>query len=230
MNEFEVEPLPGVVLSDEDMQGLPLLSFHLVVIVEPDPDSYLLIPEDTEKFGYYLHDKFIDFDKELDLDSPISSHPLFQQDRESTEFIWLKYQDELVNIFTNFAAHAFTKVQFLLSNGEDSESLGYYLKGIYADHPDWRVAIIGASFEDEVIYFANYVKTMGFSTTVLTRYCMSKQAFINLDNFIGYQTWLRRAGHNEDTPYTSLLDDWLQEHGIDLDDDEIDIDENTVGE
>lgn len=230
MTEFVVEPLPGVILSDEDMQGLPLLSFHLGVIVEPDPESYLLIPGDSEFFGPYLHDKFIEFEKELDLDSPIASHPLFQQDRDSTEFVWLKYQDESVNVFTKFANHAFTTVQFLLFNGKDSESFGYYLKGIYADHPDWRVAIIGASFEDEVIYFANCVQNMGFSTTVLTRYCMSKQAFIDIDKYIDYQTWLRHAGHDESTPYTSPLDDWLREQGIDLNDDEDDADENNDGE
>jgi len=68
--------------------------------------------------------------------------------------------------------------------------MGYYLKGIAQEHPDWKVAVVGAMLEEDVIRVSNFVDQIGLSTTVLTRYCLTRDHFVNLDALDSYQSWL----------------------------------------
>ncbi len=227
MAEFIVNPHPEVILSDADERQLPLTSFHLVVIVEADPESYMPLPGDIEKLGEVLYNFFVPFEAEIDPENPVANpdkHPL---DVDKTIFIWLRYDDENVNYFSNFAEAAFTKVNFTLNDYEDFEQLEYYLKGVIAEHPDWRAGIIGAMFEDEVIGVANLLQRTGFATTVLMRYCLSNQVFINLDNLSDYVQWVRLAGREQGDPFHSWFDEWIEDHGIEIDSE---IDEDELGE
>ena len=45
-------------------------------------------------------------------------------------------------------------------------------------------------FEDDVIRIANFISEFGFSTTVLARQCVSRNAFVNLDELSIYKAWL----------------------------------------
>lgn len=220
MNNNIVEPLPGVIVTDDDEKALPLRSFHLIVIVEPDPESYLLPPGDLEKFGQYLYEKYELFDIELDPDNPLSIPSTFIDDIEETAVIWLRYSDDFTNLFSKFADMPYTKANFILWDASDMRHFEYYLKGIKEQHPAWRVAVIGAVFEDEVMQIANIISNNGFTTHVLTRYCISNQIFINLDNLIELEQWTRTAGRKEGKEYHSWLDDWLQERGITLEEED----------
>lgn len=42
MTNFMFPSLQGVTISDADPTALPVTFFHIVVIVEPDPESYML--------------------------------------------------------------------------------------------------------------------------------------------------------------------------------------------
>jgi hypothetical protein len=72
----------------------------------------------------------------------------------------------------------------LWSSYEVLEQLGFYLRGVASEHPDWRVAVVGATLEEDVILVANAVQKTGLSTTVVTRYCLSKQLFVDLEEAV----------------------------------------------
>jgi hypothetical protein len=222
MTEFMTPPLEGVTISAADENALPITFFHIVVIVEPDPESYMQPSDDVEKLGEVIYDLYARFRVDADPENPAvkpESHP---SDVGETFYLWLRNVDEEVNYFQSFAETAFVKVSFNLYDSEDTEHLEYYLNGLKMRHSNWRVAVIGAMYEDEVIRIANLFQSSGFSTTVLTRYCLSNQVFVNLDNLIEHAQWVRNAGRKEDEPFRSWLDDWLEEHGGDADDEDDD--------
>jgi hypothetical protein len=105
-------------------------------------------------------------------------------------------------------------VSFHPDDARDIEHLYYYLRGLFVEHPDWQVAVIGAMYEDDVMRVANLLTQMGFNTTVLTRYCLSNQTFINLDHLWDHLSWVGTAGLKEGEPYRSWLEDWMEEHGM----------------
>jgi hypothetical protein len=82
------------------------------------------------------------------------------------------------------AASEFASVTFGYGGVEDDffTELGHYLQGLYAAHSEFRVAVVGAMVENEVLEVANLSSKIGFATTILTRYCFSKEAFVNLDD------------------------------------------------
>ena len=227
MTNFIVEPQPGIILSDSDENELPLFSFHLVVIVETDPESYMLPPDDIGRLGEFVYGLFTRFDAETDPDLRSKGELKYPRDVDETIFIWLKYEDSNDNYFDSFAEAGFSRVQFRLVDSEDTEQFEYYLKGVYSVHPDWRVALFGAMFEDEVIGTANVVQTIGFSTTVMTRYCLSNKVFLDLDNLPDYDQWALTAGKGVVERFRSWVENWMDEHGGNLpDDDEEDPDQD----
>lgn len=220
MTEFQVPPTEGIIISDEDAQLLPLIAFHLVIIVEPDPESYMPAPQDLKSLGYIIYQMYERFETEIDPENPGAVNWAVPDDIDDTTFIWFRHYDEDVTYFKSFAETGFARGSFHFGDLDDTEHLLFYLKGVAAENPDWRVAVIGAVFEDEVIKVANIIKQVGFSTTVLTRYCLSSQAFVDLDNLFAYDQWVRIAARKEGEPFKAWFEEWMEEHGIDLDDED----------
>jgi len=218
MSDYVVEPQPGVTLSNANEYGLPITSFDLVMIVEPDPESYIPLPGDLEKLGELLYGMFVQFVAEFDPDRPAANRSIQPYEGKVTNLIWLKYEDEKVNYFDRFVDVALARVSFNLFDSEDMEHVEYYLKGLADYHPNWQVAVIGAMFEDEVIYTANVIHQIGFSTTVLSRYCLSNKVFVNLDNLFEHDRWVRTADLREGESYHSWFEEWMQDHDIYIDD------------
>ena len=76
---------------------------------------------------------------------------------------------------------------------------------------------------------ANIVKNNGLPATILTRYCISNKSFMDLENLLGYDQWVRSAGRNEGDEYHSWLEEWLEEHQVDFFDED-DPDNETENE
>jgi hypothetical protein len=71
------------------------------------------------------------------------------------------------------------------ANNYEFEKLCLLLDGIAKSYPAQnRVAIVGGTYGDEIIRAANAVQSLGFDTTIVTRYCISENVFINLDDVI----------------------------------------------
>lgn len=60
------------------------------------------------------------------------------------------------------------------------------------------MAVLGATFEDDVIRVANVIQEAGLDATVIARYCLSSKAFINLDDLFALRDELRRKGMLDD--------------------------------
>ena len=74
----------------------------------------------------------------------------------------------------------------------------FYIKGVAQEHPNWRVAVLGAMFEDDVIRIANVIQGAWLDTTVIARYCLSSKPFVNLDDLFALRDELRRKGLIDD--------------------------------
>jgi hypothetical protein len=220
MTQFMFPPLAGVTISDADETALPISFFHIVVIVEPDPESYMPVAEDLEKLGEVIYDLYARFDVDANPNNPVVKPDANPEDTQETIYLWLRNFDEDANYFKSLAETAYASVSFNVFDPEDTGHLEYYLTGLKMSHPGWRIAVIGAMYEDEVIRIANFLQNFGFPTTVLTRYCLSNQVFVNLDNLLEHAQWVRNAGRKEGEPFRSWLDDWLEEHGGALDDED----------
>jgi len=196
MSDFEVEPLPGIVISDAEEAELPIQTFQIICIVENDPESYMSFPEDSKNRKYLMKEMLKRFKIEVDPEgSKYDKRP--DGERKPTSFIWLYYDseeyEEDINYFKKFAEASYARVNIKLWDSEDIENLKFYLQGAFYSHPDWQVAVIGSMFEDEVMTIANLSKGIGIPTTILTRYCLSRKAFVNLDEAVDYTLWLRNA-------------------------------------
>lgn len=197
MTEFLVEPNPQIIISNADVTELSLLSFHIIVIVEPDPETWMIIPDGNyeRKLSYIIELFNTGLDAELDLESEIYlgndkaiTHP---PEIQEPHVIWIRYTDD-DNYFDDAAA--FCNVTFRFFDYDDTANLKFYLEGIRHFNPTWKVGVVGGMFEDDVIRIANFISEIGFSTTVVTRQCMSRNAFINLDELANYKAWLDRFG------------------------------------
>ena len=58
---------------------------------------------------------------------------------------------------------------------EEYDDLRFYIQGVAQNHPMWRVAVLGARFEDDVIRVANVIQEAGLDTTVIARYSLSSR-------------------------------------------------------
>ncbi len=103
-----------------------------------------------------------------------------------THVIWLRYFSD--GFFAGAAQ--FCNAIFNFFDYDDTANLKIFMGGIKFSHPDWKVAIVGGLFEDDVIRIANLVSKTGFQTTVLSRQCISRNIFINLDELLVYKAWL----------------------------------------
>jgi hypothetical protein len=195
MTQFIVEPSPDVTISDADETRLPIGYFHLVVLVEPDPEMYMAMPNDIHKLEFVLRNIAMAIRNEVNPHRLIDYEIEIPEDVDLTYFIWIRYGDS--DLFDDVAEVVGHQVTFTLADAGDIENFTCYLQGMVDNHPDWRVAVIGGMFEDDVTRIANLVQEYGLEVTVLTRYCISNKTFVNLDNLADYVEWLRSAEGNE---------------------------------
>jgi hypothetical protein len=195
MTQFVVEPSPNISISDADEAGLPLSYFHLVVLVEPDPETYMAMPGDIHKLEFVLRTLAASIRNEVNPHRLVEYDIDIPEDIERTCYVWVRYGDS--DLFDDVAASVRDHVTFTLVDASDLEHLTYYLQGLTSNHPDWRAAVIGGMFEDDVIRIANLIQDFGLETTVLTRYCISNKTFVNLDSLADYVEWLRSAEDEE---------------------------------
>lgn len=209
MTNETLNPLPGVIISSSDENDTPITSFDLVVIIEPDPESYMPLPGDIDKLNEYIMDLYKKYNNEFDPDNPLYiKEPIV---------VWLRYYAEEVNYFDEFANVSLARVVFNIFDSEDLEQFNFYLQGFVKSYPEGKVALIGGMFEDEVVFVANFIQNFRLYATILTRYCLSNKAFFNLENALIYDQWVRNSGRKDGEEYKSWLDDWFEENGADID-------------
>jgi len=195
MTNFIVQPNPQIRISDQESDHLPLLNFHIIALVEPDPESWIPFLGDGPKLSSILelYTEII-FD-ELDPDEPRSREELdFAPDVVFPKVLWvggtaLSFYDEIAEIYARVVFNA---------DYEEYEDLRFYIQGVARARPTWRVAVLGAMFEDDVIRVANAVQESGLETTVIQRYCLSSNAFVNLDDLFASIAKSRRKGLFDD--------------------------------
>jgi hypothetical protein len=190
MTNMNITPNPNLVISEEGYYDLPLRSFDLLLVAEPDPETWLVNPKDEKRFYKRrktildMIDTEIGWEMEDDQGNPLNlqydpQKPL----AEDNQTIWIINYDAKVNYYdccTTTGAQAM--IPYLPGDTEVPEYLLLLLEVIKIKHPNWKVAVLGAMLEDEVIRIANASCEAGFSTTVISRYCFSARDFINMDD------------------------------------------------
>jgi len=191
MTKFIVEPNPSVVISDAEIADLPLSNFHIVAVVEPDPESWMAHQKDEEKLSELLgiYCDLIDGElfKDSELNSVLAQTAAFSSGVIEPRVIWVG----------GLESHFFEPISYwssVIFNDyyEELEDLRYYVRGVADEHQNWRAAVIGAMYEDEVMRVANMFEESGLDVIVLTRYCLSRQSFINLDDLFDEISAIRR--------------------------------------
>lgn len=170
---------PEVKVSDLDAFLLPLGSFHVVVVVEPDPDTWMVIPgeegvtrETLEMYSSLITNELYNIDDESPVAEPASI-------LEDTSLIVVRESGGYAYTFTDVTDFS----DFIINSDEPQfPKLATLLAGIAATRPDSKVAIVGGMASDEVIRVANAVQSAGFDTTVVKRYCLSGDIMVNLDD------------------------------------------------
>jgi hypothetical protein len=198
MTDFLVNPDPKVLITDADITEISLLSFHMVVIVEPDPETWMALPGDNmgEVIDLFNMGLRAELDPENDIylnDENIVHRP---DEIQHPNLLWIQYPGD-DNFFDEAAFLSNAIFRFL--DYDDFQHLEFYLRGVKQSHPNWNVAVVGGMFEDDVIRVANFIAEIGFPTTVVARQCVSRNAFVNLDELAIYKAWLdkyRIAGND----------------------------------
>ena len=170
---------PKVKISDLDISSLPLCNFHIVVLVEPDPETWMAPEIDEDSFTQLLkmYSELIIDEVVGDFDPTIITVPI-AKDVEQTLIIMVSESHEAV-YFEPVAEYS----DFIVNNNNfEFERLRLLLDGIVKNHPAWnRIGIIGGMYGDDIVRVANAVQAAELDTTIVTRYCISEKVFINLD-------------------------------------------------
>jgi hypothetical protein len=172
-----VQPSPNITIFNADCIELPVWKFDLLVIVESDPETWMASPTDDHKVSDVLDIRNHSLIEELEM-----------EDDAYVECIWIRCtSDESCNFFTRAAAGfnptvTFTNISYDYEAGQ--EPLEFYLHGLKERHPEWKIGVIGAMYEDEVMRIANLFDRYGFAVTVLVRHCVSNSVFVNLDKLV----------------------------------------------
>lgn len=171
---------PRVKISDVDISSLPLRNFHIVILVEPDPETWMMPEEDEDNLSQLLdmYSELIIDDALGDIDPANITVPI-AKDVEETLIVIVSQSYEVL-YFEPVAEYG----DFIINNNDfEFERLRVLLEGIAKNYPAWkRIAIIGGMFGDEILRVANVVQAAGFDTTIVTRYCISEKVFVNLDD------------------------------------------------
>ena len=196
MTDFIVPPHPDVKISSLDFEHLPLVNFHIVAVVEPDPESWMpnLGDDDNLDAALEVYIQMISDELYPDFDPSCLAVDVAKDVAES-RVIWVG--GGAASFYYEAIAGVHAKVAFTF-DFEEYEDLRFYIKGVAQEHPDWRVAVLGAIFEDDVIRVANVIQEAGLDITVIARYCLSSKAFVNLDDLFALRDELRRKGMLDD--------------------------------
>jgi len=167
--------LQDIIVSDDPGNQFPIYSFDLLVVVEPDQGTF--IREDALDLAFDMEQIAIDYGEKMFDESMLTeeSVPGHAQSiwPERTRILWLRNATE--NFFVQYGIDkAYVSFQYNQDH-QASEDLAWYLQAAYTRYPQWRVAIVGGMLEDEISDVANFIRKIGFETTVLTRYCLSKK-------------------------------------------------------
>ena len=192
MTDFLVPPNPEIKISSLDFEHLPLVNFHIVAVVEPDPESWMPNLGDDDNLGAILEVYSQMVSDELYPDFDLSSLVVeVATDVAFPRVVWVG--GGAISFYYEDIANVHAKVAFTF-DFEEYEDLRFYIRGVAQERPNWRVAVLGAMFEDDVIRVANVIQEAGLDTTVIARYCLSSKAFVNLDDLFALRDELRRKG------------------------------------
>lgn len=160
-----IQPHPSLSIRSEDRHLLPLSNFQLLIVVEPNPETWTLAPGEESTYSYrtQLLSEMI-----MDEITDDGSDP-HQEAFSKLVVVWLKgslfpYSNQVIEELSDLT------ITTLFDYGH-LEHLGYYITGISIANPDWHAAVIGAAEQQEVIRVGNVVQENGLWTTVLARYC-----------------------------------------------------------
>lgn len=190
---------PDIKISDADFSSLPLGNFHIVIVVEPNPETWMEREEDWDNLKRLLttYSQSIVDEIESEFNPSLVVVP-FAEDVKDT---WLMVvgEEEVPFYFPDVAESSDLTIAM---DGDDFEKTRCFLRGVREEHPEWRVAVMGGVYEDEVVRVANMVKDIGLDTTVVKRYCISSEGFINLDDVVAAvmaeRMRLREEGREKD--------------------------------
>lgn len=170
---------PEILVTDDLGGDYPLQFFNLFIIVEPDeeewephPDSYEDNPDVQQPWD--IHCEMLE--NEIDPDSEIERpNPAILLQRE-TQILWLRN-----SFFNYYADFAFDSASVIFRRDYEDflppKNMIWYLESVHHYHPEWKIAVVGGMFEDDVTTTANIVHDIGFNITILTRYCLSVNGF-----------------------------------------------------
>lgn len=174
--------LQDILVSDDPGNQFPIYSFDFFVVVEPDQRTFIVedaldLAFSAEQLAGQLSEKMAEEAMLAEDTVPGHEQSIWP---EKTRILWMR--NSIDNLFMKYGqGFAYVSFQYT-SDHEITDDLRWYLQAAYQNHPDWRVAIVGGMLEDEVIDAANFFRETGFDTTVLTRYCLSKQGNL-IQNF-----------------------------------------------
>ena len=174
---------PKVKISDLDLTSLPLWHFHIVVLVEPDPETWIMPDDDMDNLDKLLSmysDLIID-DVFGDIDPSIITTPTPDDVKDTFiimagEGLGQSFSFEPVIGYSDFIVN---------NNNFEFDKLRLLLDGIAKNYPTKKkVAVVGGMYGDEIVRAANAIQSADFDTTIVTRYCISEKVFVNLDDMI----------------------------------------------
>lgn len=162
-----IRPHPSLQIRTDNRRTLPLSHFQLLVVVEPNPETWTLSPGEEATYAYRTR-----LLSEMIMDELTEDHNPEAYDR--LVVLWIKgslfpYSNPVVEELSDLT------ITSLFDYGH-LEHLGYYISGVSLYHPDWRAAVIGAADQQEVIRVGNVLQDSGLWTTVLGRYCYPEEA------------------------------------------------------
>jgi 5,10-methenyltetrahydromethanopterin hydrogenase len=178
MNDSSYDLHPKVKVSELDIPDLTLCNFHIVLVAEPDPETWMITTDDEEQFHETL-----EIISDLILNEVFGNGELpdlkveLAKDVEEPRLVTVG-ECEIPWFFPRL--EWISRARFGFSDFEFKD-LGFYLQGIANQYPTWRVAVVGAVIHDEVTRIANVAQKAGLDTTIVTRYCFTSQSLVNLD-------------------------------------------------
>lgn len=168
-----------ILVTDDPGEDYPIQYFNLVIIIEPDEEEWIPHPDSEDDNPDIQQPWDIQcemLENEIDEESEFEATKPRIKMADKTEFLWLR--NYLFNYYGDFA---YENASIIFRRDYESfdppENMMWFLQSAYIHHPEWRVAIIGGLFEDEVTSTANIIREIGFSATILTRYCLSVNGF-----------------------------------------------------
>ena len=182
-----ITPNPGISISNKDCFEQPLRSFGILILVEPDPETWTpdVNKTDFTDAPWIIQSKLMEDDYTGEFANS-SGDPIYIDSElmlpAEPLTVWFGRADAskyYKNVVTTFC-----DIEFKYQDYSDiPEFFTMFFKALKAQKSINKVAVFGAIFEDEVVRVANAMQEMGYDTTILTRYCLSQGGFTNLEDF-----------------------------------------------